>query len=825
MLFSIYVIIIILFSHIAQASSLAGAVKGLQIDKINSGNEIKAALTLIKSCINEAEKTDALSFDLQKRILAKSGEITSRMVALQIPGRAFDGRPREELRVLFLQNRDALKRILKRNQKQIEYLQEHELDTLEDTTSFFTSPSWQEPQYLISLASYWLSWNGYYAALLYDEDDPFRAKILNKSVEGFSRSYIDFKEEQIVMRSLFGRAVCYRELKKYDKSLQDITSVLGKIKRGDSLYIRSIYEYILITHLNGQHESALKELKNTLEDIDADKISPDMHIGFTRLRIKIIRDLSEQQKGKGKNTSLSHYREIIRELNHMAAQDKHMSEELYHFANEQADILVQLSSSELGPLATLAVADREFEKQHYHKAAIRYRQLTRFTSPLLAEYLDRVFFRLAYCLCKDEQWEDALQYFQSLFTRFPRSSFTCKASCLNYVAATRVYKENPANTMYKRYIDAIKKYLQHCPEPQDASEARFQMGKYYQNRGNEKKAAKIFSKVNKDSPNYAQACYYVLKSSVDKLESLDARGLHQSKAAENLYRKACKQLEQYRSLVADLKNHNEKKELEAHIKIIQAKLYLYGPEKDSLKALDTLKWFQTSYLLKHKNKKLDVTAKHLRIICYQRTHMIDEAREEIQKFINNGPITGQGWTFLHDCSNNFFHESLRLYYTGDIITAARFAELCLTIYDHLLPIAESKEKYYKYSSTIRLRIGEIYRYKNRLEEARTIYLEELKRDPLSADAMYGLGLTNEKMKRWEEALETWRNFSRGLEPGSYYWFESRYRTAHVLDMLGNTEDACNIITMTHVLHPDLRDKDFKERFMNLKTKICENADQ
>ena len=107
-----------------------------------------------------------------------------------------------------------------------------------------------------------------------------------------------------------------------------------------------------------------------------------------------------------------------------------------------------------------------------------------------------------------------------------------------------------------------------------------------------------------------------------------------------------------------------------------------------------------------------------------------------------------------------------------------------------------------------------------MAKAKAIYQEILQRDPKSADAIQNLGLIYEEEGQWEEALATWRKFSRGLETGSYYWFESKYRTATVLNHLGKGDEACKIITMLHVLHPDLRDEEFKQKFTKLQGEVC-----
>jgi tetratricopeptide (TPR) repeat protein len=108
---------------------------------------------------------------------------------------------------------------------------------------------------------------------------------------------------------------------------------------------------------------------------------------------------------------------------------------------------------------------------------------------------------------------------------------------------------------------------------------------------------------------------------------------------------------------------------------------------------------------------------------------------------------------------------------------------------------------------------------NQMADARRIYQDMLKKDPASADAAYNLGLIYEKEENWEEALSIWRKLSKGLTANSYYWFESRYRTAKALKQLGKIDEANVIITMTEVLHPEFGDDKLKENFSRLKKEI------
>ncbi|MCX5886200.1 MAG: hypothetical protein NT096_09880, partial [Proteobacteria bacterium] len=132
----------------SEASSLSDAVSGLNIEHINSVDEMKSVLSRLQSCVAEAQKKDQFTFDLQKLILAKSGECISKLAECEQQADLSQKAKRDEIRALFSRNRDVLKGILSFNQKKIDYLQENKLDQMKDTSAFFASPEWQEPQYV-----------------------------------------------------------------------------------------------------------------------------------------------------------------------------------------------------------------------------------------------------------------------------------------------------------------------------------------------------------------------------------------------------------------------------------------------------------------------------------------------------------------------------------------------------------------------------------------------------------------------------------------------------------------------------------------------------
>jgi tetratricopeptide (TPR) repeat protein len=794
------------------ASSLSGAVKGLAVDQIKSPKEMKTALELLYSCCREAQEKNQFTFDLQKTILSKSGECISRIVELDQQAK------KEETRSLFTTNRKVIKTVLSWNQEKVENLQETKLDQMEDTAAFFASSEWQQPHHVISLASYWLSWNGYYSALFYPAADPNRKDLLEGAIEGFSRSFIDFKEESIVVRSLFGRALAYKELQQYDQAIRDINAVIGKIKKDDALYQRCRYEKVLISYLTRNYQSVLRELDTFREETGRSSLSPTMDAELNKLRVKTIIALSEEEgQAQGKNPE-SLYRNALHELNKLVETDGKQAGELYRYANQHAAALADLSYDELGPIGYLAIADWYFNQKDYESAILRYQRLYASSSTLIKKRMDDVYFRLGYCFCQKNRWREALPCFESLFKQFPRSSFSDKSSCLYYVAAANNYRDTADDTAYATYMEATKRYVKHCTETGSKSEAHFQLGKYYQDRGKEQQAFEAFSLVKKDSPNYAEASYFLVQANIDKIESLNRRGKRQSKGAKKVYGETRKQLEEYQSLLLKQEKGPARKELEAHIALLQAKLYIYGPEGDYSKALDKLKKFEERFPV---NRKLAMMAQGLRIECYQRLQMFKEAKGEINAFLKSAPLNSDQWTFLNEWANRFYEESKKLRSSGDTVQASQNAEIALMIYEHLSSFALQKTSYERFYDSMQLRIAEILRDENQVAQAITIYQKQLKRDPTSADAIYNLGLLQEQEEQWEEALATWRKFSEGFKTGSHYWFESRYHTAKVLNKLGKQDKACEITTMIEVLHPTLRDEQFREKFIVLHRDVCD----
>ncbi|HJX32379.1 MAG TPA: tetratricopeptide repeat protein, partial [Thermodesulfobacteriota bacterium] len=534
------------------ASSWPESVKQLDVGKISSIAQMKTAIDLLSMSSSQALKNNSFTPGLQELLLTKSGECISRLAALHEKMHHVSDKDKQEEKDSFLANREILKKIFDLNTEIIREIEEKRLDKMKDPSAFFKTPEWQQPQHLIFLSSYWVGWNGYYASLLFSEDDPLRKTLLDEAIKGFSWAFIDFQKDAFIVKSLFGRGLCYKQIKDYQNALNDFRSVRKKTNKDDSLYWRCRFEEALVTYQAGNLEQTSRDLDEMEKEMTRSKIPDNIVAGVKELKAQVLFTLSGKQAEPGQRETEkpdeTFQQRTFSELKQLSVKNKSVVDELYQYAQKHADHLDQLSYAELGPIAAMAMGDRYFAEKDYDKAIPYYLPISADAQSPFKHRLDVLWFRLAYCYCKQRQWGNALPYLENFRNKFPKSSLIQQALSLYYAAAFNIYNTHPTTGNYEKYIDSIQSYLNGCRTCPDRGEAHFQLGKYYQKKGQNDKALNEYLLVGKGAPNYPAARFLVLQSDVDTLESLRNKGQYRSKDAIALYHEAVRLLEECRTI-------------------------------------------------------------------------------------------------------------------------------------------------------------------------------------------------------------------------------------------------------------------------------------
>ena len=793
----------------------AVSLNGMDIAQMTTVDEVAKAVKQIQAHINPDDRAGLLTFELQKTALEKTGLCISRLAVLN----SKDSPGAEKLKV-HMTSRDTLKRIIAKNEQIIVFYQENKLDKLENPSAFFKSPQWQHPQYLISLASYWIGWNGYYASLVMDEKDSLRKDVLDEGIKGFSRAFIDFEEEDVTLRSLLGRALCHCQLSAFESARKDLRSVKRRLDKENPLYLRCLYEENRILYDTGNLEMALRGIDEIYEDYPTRKIPPGLAAGFDRLKAKILMTLLDRTPETGPSVE----KQPGSVNGQRFAQLRKLSEnaggfmEYYRYVQENAHRFKDLSDAELGPVGCLALGDTCFKKKEYKAALDHYLPLLNGHSKLPDEKLAGVRFRAGYIHCHEKNWPAAVALLKDYHIKYPDSYLLEKAVPLYYAAAGNHYRETRCRTSHEAFLAAVQVYVTqcrgNCPE---LSDAHFQMGQYYEKRGQTQKAATEFQHVGTDSPNAAIAKYYLLKYYVARLEDLKNTGRIPSEESDRVLEDGRTVADAYRQLFEKGKQPDTVAQIHPKMVILEACLLKFDTTGRCEEIISKLSRFEARF---PKEKGQFQKAFQLRATCYAELEKDDALKGEIHRFIAQGPADDVHYNTLKDLANHYFFLAENCRQKQEMGQYKKKATAALAMYDVLYRISCDHATFKNNCDAIQLRMARLLVDDNQLVAAENLYQGIIRRNSLSADAYYGLALLYEKKEAWEPALATWQHFARGVKEGTYHWYLARYKMALCQVSIGQPDKGCEILTVTTVLHPDMGDAELADNYLQLQAKIC-----
>ncbi|MCX5898779.1 MAG: hypothetical protein NTY29_11360, partial [Proteobacteria bacterium] len=396
---SIVVAVLVLCGSLPAAASGASGMSSLA--------EVSSTLRSLEKGFAEVKEKNQLSFDLQKGLAIRSGECVTRLVDLSQNADLTQAARQDEFKALFLKNGELLRSMIAYNQGRIDDVLEEKQGGAEDKEGVFASTEWQQAQSLTLLAGYWLGWNSYYAALLYTERASARTDLLEEAVSGFTRAGIHFQEQSLAGRCILGRALCFKELKQYDKALEDLQAVMKRSSREDPLYAQAGYERALISYQTGKKNLAVKQLQELEESVKPKAMPQPLREKIKNLESAIALGIAEKKPETQGSAAGKSEREAAQELKRLADASDAQAPVLYQYVRDHAAALAKVPEAELGSMGAMTIADWYFERKQYDPAIERYRRLYRAPDAPVKRHLDDVCFRLAYALAQREQWQEA----------------------------------------------------------------------------------------------------------------------------------------------------------------------------------------------------------------------------------------------------------------------------------------------------------------------------------------------------------------------------------------------------------------------------------
>ena len=803
------------FAHPSLAVDYQASIDRIDTVMLKTLPGMQTAMDRIEAVLSSADQKNQLTFELQKSVLNRAGMCISSLAGL--PAETGNG----QRAVLHARIRKICRQIMIRNEKTITFFQEHKLDEMEDPTAFFKSPQWQNPQFLISLGSYWLGWNGYYAGVKRDRNVADTRDLLVEAVNGFSRSIIDFDEEDVVLRSLLGRGLCQVLMGEYDRARMDFAAIKRRAGKEHPLYMRCLYEENRIFYLTGNLEMGKRGIDEIFEDYKETDIPPELVTGIAQLKSKILLEIMEKEENAAtpalENSPGAKPGPAFAELRQLARRPGGV-DAFYKYCRENADRLKHLPYTDIGPVGAMAVADVLFDRKDYLPALKLYLPVIADKPDVLAGQMPRLSFRAGYIHCRTENWKAAKEILSRFCAHFPDSEYMRQVVPLYFAAASNHYRNHRTPAAYEDFIASARMYVSRCSgECPETSDAYFQLGQYHEKKKQTTEARDAFSRVRPDSANFKMAVYHLLRYNVMALEEMKRTGPFPSEEGNKLVKECLQLIRSYEAAPSSKKVSGHVEQVAAHMVVMKATVLAADMPADHEKILKQLENFEKRFAA--------VSGLFPDVFEIRATAMANLGKEkalaaEAERFSATQPFTMTLYDKLKNTANDFYYLADDNPAEDQSEIVMRYSRSALILYDRLYRLSCQVEALKTNCDAIQLRMARLYINSNHLDEAEKLYQEILRRNSLSADALYSLGLLYEKKGQWEAALATWRRFSEGVKNGTYHWYEARYKTAQAFIRLGNPQKACDILTITMVLHPDFGSDELTEKYKALKQQTC-----
>ncbi|MGZ3619232.1 MAG: hypothetical protein ACXVAA_01885, partial [Candidatus Binataceae bacterium] len=457
---------------------------------------LNSRLNALESRVNEAVSNLAAASSVISELDTAEGEFEE-----AANGRASRG----ELLETYIQLESMLNRIYQAYQ--------HKKDACIAQIDAGGNCDYDQPEKLALRALYPLSWLHYRGALLYSGDPSIARRLLNQAIDGFTSSTLVIFSPELIRENLLGRALCERELGKYDH--QEYNHAIADFKRimrdgpGTRQY-RPAQQGLAATYAAmGQPGQAAK-----LSGEAAAGASGATRQGLELMRLRELFEAERATTDPAKRASI--HREAVEYIK--ARQDD---------KNEWAIALSAVAQYVPDPVAEFGASTDPFEKwllasvlyfKHQPLPAAKYFTEAANTGhyPKAYKYAADIYYSLgridlveklvdqvaAQPGNPDAQWASYMRF------KLPRLQWE------------RGGKSNAA--LEKQWVAAAEDYLKAYPHGQYSFEPRFRIAERLQKRGEYAEAIKQYRQVS-GNPSYdftavfnAAECNYLMVAEAEK---------------------------------------------------------------------------------------------------------------------------------------------------------------------------------------------------------------------------------------------------------------------------------------------------------------------
>src|ERR1700682_136114 len=764
---------------------------------------LNSRLNALESRVNEAVSDPAAASSVISELDTAEGEFEE----------AANGRSgRGELIETYLQLESMLNRIYQAYQ--------HKKDACIAQIDAGGNCDYDQPEQLALRALYPLSWLHYRGALLYSNDPAVAARLLHQAIDGFTSSTLVIFSPELIRENLLGRALCERELGKYDH--QEYNHAIADFKRilhdgAETRQYRPAQQGLAATYAaRGQAGQAAR-----LTGEMAAGASGSTRQGLELMR---LRELFEAEKAATDPAKRAAYPKEAVDYVRAVQDDK----------NEWAIALSAIAQYVPDPVAEFGDSSDPFEKWML-ASVLYYKRQPLPAAKYFTEAANTGHYPKAYKYAADIYYTlgriDLVEKLVDQVARQPSNPDAQWASYMRFklprMQWERSGKSNPA--LKKQGTAAAEDYLKAYPRGQYAFEPRFRIAERLQKKGEYAEAVKQYQQVS-GNPSYdftavfnAAECNYLMVAKAEKAQDATGKNGKPSAALTAMRAEAIKGLrdainrEPQAERIAPLQRrffHDARGRAIYMLASLQEHEGTAGHNREIASLLDG---YESAYpaMSDHFNEVFE-----WRLKAQSAVGQWDATARDVAALIKRNQGNTAHSDFIKEIGADFWRGAQAAEARGDhkaYLAQAQLTALDYSYFDDMVKAGKIPAR--NLTGTLSI-LGQAYAALGQSDKAEATFSEVVKAEAASPDANAGLARIAQTRKDYKSALDLWSRVEATAAQSDSLWYQAKYNMAQILAIEGNVSGACNKLAVTRSEHPSLGSPQMKTQWLDLQNKIC-----
>ena len=679
---------------------------------------------------------------------------------------------------------------------------------------------YDQPEQLALRALYPLSWLHYRGALLYSGDPAMARRLLNQAIDGFTSSTLVIFSPELIRENLLGRALCERELGKYDH--QEYNHAIADFKRilhdgPETRQYRPAQQGLAATYAAmGQAGQAAK-----LSGEAAAGATGQTRQGLEMMRLRELFEAEKATTDPAKRASI--HREAVDYIK--ARQDD---------KNEWAIALSAVAQYVPDPVAEFGDSSDPFEK--WLLASVLYfKRQPLPAAKYFTEAAETGRYPKAYKYAADLYYTlgriDLVEKLVDQVAAQPNNPDAQWASYMRF-KLPRLQWERSGKTnaaLEKQWLAAAEDYLKVYPHGQYAFEPRFRIAERLQKQGRYAEAIKQYQQVS-GNPSYdftavfnAAECNYLMVAEAEKKEEAGGKNAKPSVALAAMRADAIKGLRDAinREPMAERSAPMQRRffhDARGRAIYMLASLQEHeGTAVNNREISALLTGYETEYpgMSDHFNEVFE-----WRLKSQAALGQWDAIARDVAALVKRNQGNLAHSDFIKEIGVDFWRGALAAQTRGDQKAYLAQAQLTALDYGYFEDMVKAGKIPAKNLTGTLSILGQAYAALGQTDKAEATFAEVVKADAGSPDANAGLARIAQSRKDYKSALDLWSRVEATAAQSDNLWYQAKYNMAEILATEGNVAGACNKLAATRSEHPSLGSPQMKAQWLDLQNKLC-----